>query len=310
MNEQRAGHLLARRGLKLSEVQLTRLGGGNNQVYRVTPKRGPSLVLKVYYYSQADPRDRLGREWSFSRFLWDQGLRNLPEPLEADVEGRMALYAARSGRRLRPEEIDDSRVEALLDFLEQINQWPERARHLAPATDACFLQSEHLALVRKRLERLGSLTNPEACRLRDALEDAFGRYQLRLRPGQLDCPEEQRALSPSDFGFHNALWSESDGLTWLDFEYAGWDDRDRALCDVFCQPAVPIPASYWQMAKGARSDLLLPLHQIKWCCILMNEFLPEHAQRRQFAGLELDETALAAQLDKAQKLLERVANSI
>src|SRR5260370_15342476 len=46
-------------------------------------------------------------------------------------------------------------------------------------------------------------------------------------------------LSPSDFGFHNALRT-GDGCTrFFDFEYAGWDDPARMVCDFFCQPAVP-----------------------------------------------------------------------
>ena len=33
-----------------------------------------------------------------------------------------------------------------------------------------------------------------------------------------------RALSPSDFGIHNALRRRGGHLVFLDFEYLGWDD--------------------------------------------------------------------------------------
>ena len=36
--------------------------------------------------------------------------------------------------------------------------------------------------------------------------------------------EQYRTLSPSDFGFHNALRTPAGTMVFLDFEYFGWDD--------------------------------------------------------------------------------------
>jgi hypothetical protein len=47
---------------------------------------------------------------------------------------------------------------------------------------------------------------------------------------------------------------------------------------------------------------LFPLHGIKWCCLLLNEFLAEHRQRREFAGA-VDSDRRAEQLAAAQRLL-------
>ena len=35
-----------------------------------------------------------------------------------------------------------------------------------------------------------------------------------------------------------------------------------------------------------RMRLLWPVYQLKWACILLNEFLPVASRRRQFAGVE------------------------
>ena len=53
--------------------------------------------------------------------------------------------------------------------------------------------------------------------------------------------EADRVVSPSDFGFHNALRTEDGRLAFLDFEYAGWDDPAKLVCDFELQPAVPAP---------------------------------------------------------------------
>ena len=41
----------------------------------------------------------------------------------------------------------------------------------------------------------------------------------------------QRALSPSDFGLHNALRGQDGQLRFVDFEYFGWDDPVKLVSD-------------------------------------------------------------------------------
>ena len=49
---------------------------------------------------------------------------------------------------------------------------------------------------------------------------------------------------------------------------------------------------------------LFPMFQVKWCCIMMNEFLPETAERRMFSNPELDiQESKYKQLEKAKALL-------
>ena len=106
-----------------------------------------------------------------------------------------------------------------------------------------------------------------------------------------------RCISPSDFGFHNALENNNKEIYFFDFEYAGWDDPVKLIGDFFCQPQVPVPLKYFQEFSNtvldysknkeyliARAKASFPLFQIKWCCILLNEFLPKHLGRRAFAG--------------------------
>jgi hypothetical protein len=128
-----------------------------------------------------------------------------------------------------------------------------------------------------------------------------------------------RCLSPSDFGFHNAIRAADGRLRFLDFEYAGWDDPAKMACDFFCQPAVPVPrphlgpfveslADLWDDAAGFRRrvDVLLPVYELKWCCIMLNEFLPAADSRRTFAGAVADrESRRTAQLAKVEALLDR-----
>jgi hypothetical protein len=125
---------------------------------------------------------------------------------------------------------------------------------------------------------------------------------------------EYRCVSPSDFGFHNALLADEGRLGFFDFEYAGWDDPAKLLCDFFCQPAVPAPIDCWPQfldltaslvgdtqIERQRQALLFPLYQVKWCCILLNEFQSTGRKRREFA--ERTPQDLSSQLDKVRHFI-------
>jgi hypothetical protein len=130
----------------------------------------------------------------------------------------------------------------------------------------------------------------------------------------------ERCLSPSDFGFHNALRQADGMLRFFDFEYAGWDDPAKLICDVACQPEVPVPRSLWEDFRSQvlavlphaewiawRVAWLLPVHQLKWCCLVLNEFLPDGRSRRRFSTAHTRaERQPDVQLAKARRMLECV----
>ena len=136
---------------------------------------------------------------------------------------------------------------------------------------------------------------------------------------ELDWPE--RTLSPSDFGFHNALMVETGRMVWLDFEYFGWDDPAKTICDLLLHPAMDLEQeAKSRLVRGIlsgfkeikdlswRLETVYPLFGLKWCLILLNEFLEEELERRGFAAREvLDRSEIQwRQLGKAQGMLAKV----
>jgi hypothetical protein len=56
-----------------------------------------------------------------------------------------------------------------------------------------------------------------------------------------------------------------------------------------------------------RINILYPAYQIKWCCIVVNEFLPLNRKRRKFSYSFSDlEQRKAIQLKKASEILRNV----
>ena len=283
-------------------VSLT--GGKNNRVYRVETENGEA-VLKVYFRHPDDPRDRLGAEFTFSRFAWASGIRCVPEPLASNPEDGLGLFGCVNGQPAA--DITDDLISQAIKFVRDLNEsrWRPLASRLRVASEACFSLAEHLGTVARRVDRLTTATDPEAAafvkrELLPAWDELLTNTHAAISDNGLSLDRTleptARCVSPSDFGFHNALLEFDGRVRFHDFEYAGWDDPAKLICDFFCQPAVPVPTrfvdSFSRQVAACfadpdsvllRAKLLMPIYRVKWVCIRLNEFLPTSGQRRQFS---------------------------
>jgi hypothetical protein len=297
-------------------------GGANNRVARLDTESGPCL-LKSYFRHPDDPRDRLGAECGFANFAWKQGVRCIPKPIAHDAEAGLALFEFVSGER--PATIGSSEVDQAASFFRSVNRGrkhPDAAK-LPRASESCLSLNDHFYTVSRRVERLAGID--ALAGFNDELNATWERVQARARgvaalnclPSDHPLPFGERCLSPSDFGFHNALRAADGRLRFFDFEYAGWDDPAKVICDFFCQPALPAPVNLFDRFANAvagefpsiavhlvRASLLLPVYRVKWVCIMLNEFLPVGGRRRAFSGTteELAERQ-SLQLAKAKAAL-------
>ena len=321
-----AVRLLRAAGLTVGTLAIVRLSGGrNNRVFRLERDGVAPLILKIYHHDPRDPRDRLGAEWSFLRYAWGYcGLRNVPQPLAAEHASHAALYGFVPGARIASAGAEE--IDAAARLVAALNRPAARdaAAALAPGSEACFSMVAHLATVARRVARLGiglDSAAPHAAAaaalVRDRLIPAWDGIARGL---PTDGAEQPWCVSPSDFGFHNALADVPGRLVFLDFEYAGRDDPAKLVCDFFCQPEVPAPEALYRRFRDAvlsglgldiplhraRCDALLPAYRVKWACIMLNDFLATEAARRDFAeGLDRA-TRCATQLAKAAAALDLI----
>ncbi|MCE9613645.1 MAG: aminoglycoside phosphotransferase family protein [Lentisphaerae bacterium] len=326
--------LLQQAGLSGSFTLEPLPGAGNNRVLRVRVGEA-SVLLKSYFRHPEDPRDRLGAEFAFYRLAWEHGLRLLPRPLAADPANGLGLYEFIHGRRLTPADVNAARVEEAGAMFTAVNALRETAaaRQLPIASEASFSIADHLTHVDARLKRLEDFpVNSEVdsvgaefvhARLQSAWAHVRERVPARAAQAGWDLqaalPQADRRLSPSDFGFHNAVVTREGHLRFVDCEYGGWDDPAKTICDFYCHPALPVPPDTFPRFQEAvlagltprqgwedRVLLLMPVHRIKWCCIMLNEFLPMDAQRRKYSRRMADPAERKrAQLQKAEAFLQR-----
>jgi hypothetical protein len=135
-------------------------------------------------------------------------------------------------------------------------------------------------------------------------------------------PQKKQTLSPSDIGFHNCYKTKDEALTFLDFDYFGWDDPVKLTADFIWHPAMdldPKMAAKWEEAMvdlfsddtnfEDRLKAAMPLYGLRWAMIVLNEFLPDFAKRRKEAGNSssyVPEISRKIQLNKAEDICDKV----
>lgn len=304
-------------------------GGANNRVYKLTFKQQNPLILKQYFQHLNDKRFRLQAEFLFLQYVWKMGIRNVPEPLFFSLECNAALYAYIPGRPVQVTDLSNELIQEMIAFFQAINRQKSEAAHLPLASDACFSIKDYLRITEKRIERLQNvpIETPLEKELSTFCTDSLIPKWTRIKT-RCECkaalhyahsiPYQDHCISPSDFGFHNALIADGRKLFFIDFEYAGWDDPCKTVCDLFCQPKIPIQEKYFSLLSHAisstvadpdsclqRIEILLPVIQMKWCCILLNAFTQVGKNRRAFSYS--DENAhKEKQLNKAKQLLLKI----
>jgi len=313
-------------------------GGVNNRIFLVRRDNRTIAVLKQYYHHRHDLRDRLSSDYGFSRFLWDHGIHQITMPLASDPLHHLALFSYIDGQKMVHSEITGQHINQMIDFYFAINTYraSEGARLLPDASEACFSLAEHIRLTENRVQNLEKIRGRSETdkRAEQFIQDKLlpmwesVKYTACQKAEEANLvlddiiPDSDKRLSPSDFGFHNALADKEGTLFFMDFEYAGWDDPAKMVCDLFCQPQVPIPLRFYPYIiekivndlgnpgmQVQRIEMLLPVYTIKWCCIVLNEFLPRGRSRRAFMKNTLNlEVNKEEQLQKAMNIITHLRN--
>jgi hypothetical protein len=308
-----AQDLLGDRRAALTQIR----GGGNNRVYRVTRTgTADALALKLYAPPGTDHEDavaRLHREFDGLQFLGAHGFTAVPKAIAVERDALAALYEWVDGSKPAFLESADRKADdigAAIRFIRDLHRLSRRPGITFgdSAREACLSGDELLRQIEKRVAALTALIAESDLQdfisgtFRPALDQATRRLRdWAAESGEAlatDLAPARRLLSPSDFGFHNALRRADGQLVFIDFEYFGWDDPVKLLADFVWHPAMQLSAGERAAFLGENLALLaaddpalpdrfnaqFPLYGLRWAAILLNEFFPERWQRRVFAG--------------------------
>jgi len=322
-------------GRKITSIQ--RIGNGrNSKVYKLLCENSLPYAAKVYFRHGSDERNRLQVEFASLQFLWKHEVRCIPQPIVMDTDQGYAIYEYIDGTQIAPKEVSENDIDYAVQFLMRLAECKnkEGSKDLPMACEACFSIQAIIDVIERRLQKLFALQNhnPQFNVLHRFLKGDFIPSFKEIRKWCLsslnqsgispvsELSYDERTLSPSDFGFHNALRRDTGEIVFIDFEYFGWDDPAKMVSDFLLHPGMELRFIYYRQffeeilkrfnlykTLSKRIEFVYPLCALNWCLILLNEFVPEHFQRRTFAGSNLKKSdLLATQLSKSVHMLNTI----
>ncbi len=313
---------------------------GNNRSYVVTTYGEASkYFVKVYYRGNKNLKRKSAVEYQSLKYLWNNGIRSIPEPFIYDKENKIAVFEYVEGQRIDRRKLTNEDILEVISFIRSLYRLSKSEKNGYPydASEACFSVKEITDNLSNRLNRLSFYAkenreeklqeflseklSPTFEKIKNWCKEACREKKISFRK---KLPKSYRTLSPSDFGFDNCLRRKTGHLVFLDFEYFGWDDPAKMISDFLIHPRINLPDKFkkkfinetiaiFERDKKLKERLkvVFPLFGLKWCLIMLNEYLPENFERRVFAAAgSLDKKRICAlQLSKAKRMLEKIKGS-
>jgi len=283
--------------LNLADQTVLKLRGGvNNHVYLCGSGEN-KYIVKGYQTYPPGTRDRMQSEVEFLRFADELAHEFVPQLIQVDWQRRCIVMEHISGENYSEGYLPaENELELAYEFARRLNSDRKKAEKFITmnAADGYIRLTEHLenVLVRVGQLRIDHLpinyqkpakTLVENIRIK--IEHIANQTTDQIRDGKLSDAIEKKDLciSPSDFGFHNAIRIRS-GIKFIDFEFSGWDDPAKMIADFVLQPRVPIKLFPPGLIKIIHPDsaqttlercaTLGPILRIKWLCIILSILNP------------------------------------
>jgi hypothetical protein len=264
-------------------------GHGNSGIAKVSFLDGSYGALKLY--AANSQQERIDREYRTFKILRELGNRNVPQSIGSSSLLGMAVYEWIAGSLISEVNAETvSKASKLLRFL-QTDEVRSRFEHSAPASAAVFSREQLEQQIANRIkgfEQAPSVPQIVSQFIQKEIAPAFETIRVHSRRSwpNVGCSDELnqegRVLSPSDFGAHNWLQREDGGISFLDFEYFGWDDPAKLICDFLLHPAMVLTKdarSRWihetEKLYGfkalQRANSMYGLIGITWSLIVLNK---------------------------------------
>ena len=299
-------------------------GGYNNYVYKCTTKANNALVLKFFTGPRSDERDKMRAELEFLSLANRVCKNRVPQVYGYDHSGQFMITSFLSGSPISRPSKDD--IDDALDFIKSMNSDDFLSKSLVSQSSSEAFTSVSSYI--KSLYRRYSVLSAGVCASdRELFPQVLGLLTqvgdlIKILEEELSycidrnmfvdhLPRESFIVSAGDFGFHNAIRT-SNGLSYFDFEFSGWDNPCKALYDFALQPRISCVSfleytklrySTFQFRQHEQLDNFLEkIFMVRWILIILRPLNLQAMEQLQTLGVQFHQkTWLAERLRTAQK---------
>jgi hypothetical protein len=288
--------------LGASSYELEKLGGGVNNLVYLCRSKDYKWIIKGYPLPNPGQRDGMEADVEFLRYSAHVAQDFTPALLEVDTDRRCVVMEYIQGDTYPEGYIPcQSDLQAGFSFIRKLNRHKQVAAEMIrmDAAEGFLSLRQHMGNIAERLSAMQIEHLPDQCqaqarsilgRIYALAELVSLQLELKIGSGMVEdiLNRSDCCISPSDFGFHNAI-RMSEGVKFIDFEFAGWDDPCKLCVDFVLQQRNPVRLKPIHVASMLfpgketlmrnRIDALTEILILKWLCIIMGILNPSKLSR-------------------------------
>jgi len=267
-----------------------RIRSGFNSMVFICKDDSKNYIIKGYGKIQNSTKQRMESELQFLNYANQVAPTYVPNVIAEDHErGCLILEHIEGMPYPQGFRVNKKSLEKAAEFLKALNSEKDLAKQIikANAKEGCMSLDDQVKNIQKRIGEMSKAHVPvqhtkhaekKLGRLKqnyNEIIDLMGGKNNRHKINEIPA-----CVSPSDFGFHNAIRT-SRGPRFIDFEYAGWDKPMKTVLDFWMQPtAIAGEECVGRLFKALghtsipynQEDLKIgcQVYELKWACIILS----------------------------------------
>ena len=258
--------------------------GRNNKVSYLKINNSEFLIKK-YKEEHLTKYTRDNTEYRFISYLKKKKIKNIPKIVQYNSKQKKILFKFINGKKIKS--VSKNNLDSSIRFIKKINSKTTlKSFKFQYASDACKNYGDHFLCFENRYKNILKLNiKKKNQKVSNLLNQINSEYKFLLKKYNVKdglyekIPVKNLILSPSDFGFHNSLL-KNNKLFFFDFEYAGWDDPIKLMCDFILNPDYKISCeNEIFFIKNFKKNfpkidlniyfIFKKIHFLKWICVIM-----------------------------------------
>ena len=294
-------------------------GGGNSKILKGKDINSKDIIIK--FYPSDNTHNRMLSEY--------KGLQKIslisdkvPKTFNFNKELNFGVYEWINGDPIKNPSKND--INQAIIFLKKLheNRNSNFFKNFQNASASCFSGKDIENQLYKRLKSFEKVNNNN---LQHFLKNDFSKnLEIMLAKAKKNknyfnskIINDYKTLSPSDFGFHNALKKKDGNIYFIDFEFFGIDDPSKLISDFYFHPGMDLDLNlkkYWlknvikiyDKAILDRLKYFMPLYGMCWILIILNDFKHDVWLKRVSANQSKIKWNNKTQNDKLLKVSENL----
>ena len=257
---------------------INKYSSNNSRVLNISDKNNFNFKVKIAKRSKQRIRLEYKKIFHFSNLQPDFH----PTPINYNSVYGFATYSWIEGNFIKS--VNKKYMDSVIQYLSIINNNLNQKKKLYKfkASAACFSNYDIFLQINSRFNSFSKIKNKNLSLYLKNLNEYFLNLKSNCKTfNKIMFPKKDLIISPSDLSIKNFIYSYNNDLFFIDYEYFGYDDSIKLLCDTIIHPANNLNKKYAKYfiynfnlyIRSINFDRLkkyFHFYCIIWCLIILN----------------------------------------